>query len=210
MDKKLFAHEKRIEKLEINHEILFNQLSYFQMRDIYKNIIIYFADHLNVYDKTSKSFNNLLKIMDYLSNDDDKIYSLENKKKLIKFFQTIFFLNFLTNSILHNHLSTKINNKIENVCDEQENDSIIPYISFNQLFVTLKMFLEKNVKNDQLQIVIKELYKEYLNDDNLGKIKDEKGEAIKIIGEKIEEQLDYPGIIRITAIRENKLVEFLR
>jgi hypothetical protein len=48
------------------------------------------------------------------------------------------------------------------------------------------MFLEKNVKNDQLQIVIKELYKEYLNDGNLGKIKDEKGEAIKITGEKIE------------------------
>ena len=34
--------------------------------------------------------------------------------------------------------------------------------------------------------------------------------TLKIIWEKIEEQLDYPGIIRITAIRENKLVEFLR
>ena len=34
--------------------------------------------------------------------------------------------------------------------------------------------------------------------------------TLKTIWEKIEEQLDYPGIIRITAIRENKLVEFLR
>ena len=34
--------------------------------------------------------------------------------------------------------------------------------------------------------------------------------TLKAIGTKIEEQLDYPGIIRITAIRENKLVEFLR
>ena len=34
--------------------------------------------------------------------------------------------------------------------------------------------------------------------------------TLKVIWEKIEEQLDYPGIIRITAIRENKLVEFLR
>ena len=34
--------------------------------------------------------------------------------------------------------------------------------------------------------------------------------TLKTIGTKIEEQLDYPGIIRITAIRENKLVEFLR
>ena len=34
--------------------------------------------------------------------------------------------------------------------------------------------------------------------------------TLKTIWEKIEEQLDYPGIIRVTAIRENKLVEFLR
>jgi len=34
--------------------------------------------------------------------------------------------------------------------------------------------------------------------------------VLKTIGEKIEEQLDYPGIIRVTAIRENKLIEFLR
>ena len=34
--------------------------------------------------------------------------------------------------------------------------------------------------------------------------------VLKLIWSKIEEQLDYPGIIRITAIRENKLVEFLR
>ena len=27
---------------------------------------------------------------------------------------------------------------------------------------------------------------------------------------KIEEQLDYPGIIRITALRETKLVQYLR
>ncbi len=34
--------------------------------------------------------------------------------------------------------------------------------------------------------------------------------TLKNIWEKIEEQLDYPGIIRITAVRENKLIEFLR
>ena len=33
---------------------------------------------------------------------------------------------------------------------------------------------------------------------------------LKKIGEKIEEQLDYPGIIRITALRETKLVQYLR
>ena len=33
---------------------------------------------------------------------------------------------------------------------------------------------------------------------------------LKAIGAKIESQLDYPGIIRITAIRETKVIEFLR
>jgi hypothetical protein len=30
------------------------------------------------------------------------------------------------------------------------------------------------------------------------------------VGKKIEEQLDYPWIIRITALRETKLVQYLR
>ncbi len=33
---------------------------------------------------------------------------------------------------------------------------------------------------------------------------------LKTIGEKIDDQLDYPGIIRITGIRENKIHQFLR
>ena len=90
--KKLIEHDKKIENLETNYELLFNQLSIFQMRDIFKNIIIFFADHLEVKDKTSSnSFTNLKNIMNYLSTDDEKKYNLEKKKKLKKFFQTIFF-----------------------------------------------------------------------------------------------------------------------
>ena len=33
---------------------------------------------------------------------------------------------------------------------------------------------------------------------------------LKEIGAKIEAQLDYPGIIRVTGIRETKVIEFLR
>ena len=80
---------------------------------------------------------------------------------------------------MHNHLSTEIKNKIENIGNKKENNSIIPYISYEQLFKTLKIFLEKNVCNTQLQTVIKQVYKEYLNDNNLGDIKDKKGEVIK-------------------------------
>ncbi|MEI6117947.1 MAG: hypothetical protein WCP92_01495 [bacterium] len=33
---------------------------------------------------------------------------------------------------------------------------------------------------------------------------------LKDIGTRIEEKLDYPGIIRVTGIRETKIIEFLR
>jgi ribonuclease Y len=33
---------------------------------------------------------------------------------------------------------------------------------------------------------------------------------LKDIWTKIEEKLDYPGIIRVTGIRETKIIEFLR
>jgi ribonuclease Y len=33
---------------------------------------------------------------------------------------------------------------------------------------------------------------------------------LKTIGQKIEDKLDYPGIIRVTGIRETKVIEFLR
>ncbi len=43
------------------------------------------------------------------------------------------------------------------------------------------------------------------------RIKDtELQQLLKTIGQKIEDQLDYPWIIRVSAIRENKLIEFLR
>jgi ribonuclease Y len=35
-------------------------------------------------------------------------------------------------------------------------------------------------------------------------------ELIKTIGTKIESQLDYPGIIRMVVMRENRIVEYLR
>lgn len=35
-------------------------------------------------------------------------------------------------------------------------------------------------------------------------------DIIKTIGTKIESQLDYPGIIRMVVMRENKIIEFLR
>lgn len=35
-------------------------------------------------------------------------------------------------------------------------------------------------------------------------------ELLKDIANKIEEQLDYPGIIRVTGIRETKIIEYVK
>jgi len=35
-------------------------------------------------------------------------------------------------------------------------------------------------------------------------------ELLKEIANKIEEQLDYPGIIRVTGIRETKIIEYVK
>ncbi len=48
----------------------------------------------------------------------------------------------------------------------------------------------------------------YVNPEKVNDIETEK--ILKTIGTKIEEQLDYPGIIRLTAIRETKIIEYLR
>ncbi|NOZ44165.1 MAG: hypothetical protein GXP45_03355 [bacterium] len=48
----------------------------------------------------------------------------------------------------------------------------------------------------------------YVNPEKISDVQVE--ELLKTIGEKIEEQLDYPGIIRVTGIRETKMIEYLR
>jgi ribonuclease Y len=48
----------------------------------------------------------------------------------------------------------------------------------------------------------------YVNPNKVSDI--EVPELIKTIGNKIESQLDYPGIIRMVVFREHKIVEYLR
>ncbi len=84
---------------------------------------------------------------------------------------------------------------------------------------TTEMFIEKMSELEKLikdvsgvdKVHIMQAGREIMVYVNPEKISDKDLEStLKTIGTKIEEQLDYPWIIRITAIRENKLVEFLR
>lgn len=86
-------------------------------------------------------------------------------------------------------------------------------------FDTKELFIEKMSELEKLiheipgidKVHIMQAWREimvYVNPKEITDIELEK--LLKTIGEKIDEQLDYPGIIRITGIRETKVIEFLR
>ncbi|HKL44027.1 MAG TPA: ribonuclease Y, partial [Candidatus Absconditabacterales bacterium] len=80
-----------------------------------------------------------------------------------------------------------------------------------ELFVEKMSELEKLIKDVSGidKVYIMQAGREIMTYVDPEKVSDKDLEKVmKTIGEKIEEQLDYPGIIRVTAIRENKIVEF--
>lgn len=86
-------------------------------------------------------------------------------------------------------------------------------------FNTKELFIEKMSELEKLIIDVNGVDKVhimqagreimvYVNPEKITDLQVE--ELLKTIGEKIEEQLDYPGIIRVTGIRETKMIEYLR
>ena len=179
LEKKLENHSERIEKLENNQKLMYYQISMYQSRDISKSIYYYFVKHLNI-PNAEKPFFDLKEIMEYLNKSDDGKYSQEDKKKLIKFFKSLFFINKVHNKILHHNLTTKVQQTINQIKDKNDLLSFIPTSSYEQLFDSLGFYIENNIKNEQLQEAMKYVYdQEYINDNGLAKIKDEEKEAIE-------------------------------
>ena len=86
-------------------------------------------------------------------------------------------------------------------------------------FNTKELFIEKMTELEKLittvdgvgKVHIMQAGREIMVYVDPTKISDlEVEELLATIGAKIEEQLDYPGIIRMTAIRETKIIEYLR
>jgi hypothetical protein len=203
----LSEFKEKIKNLENNQKLLFYQLSMYQARDITKNIYYYFCKHLSN-SNGEKPFEDLKTIMNYFNKNDtkDEIYTLKQKKILRKFFRVIFFINKANNRILHNNLSSAVNEAIEK---KEKSDflSLLPPNNYAQLFETLKNYLDLNVKNEQLQEAFKFVYKyDYINDDKIKDIKDNNSEAIKkendsikflITKEEIDEAKKLFDVIKI-------------
>ena len=173
---------ERIERLEKNQKLMYYQISMYHSRDISKNIYYYFAKHLNI-PNHQKPFHDLVDIMDYLKKDGNTtIYSKNEKEKLRKFFKSIFFVNKVNNRTMHNNLTTNLQNDINKYKTKEDELllSLIPPMSFDQLFKSLSFYIENNAKNPQIQEVMKHVYEnEYILDKDLKEIKDTDCEAIK-------------------------------
>jgi len=84
---------------------------------------------------------------------------------------------------------------------------------------TKELFIEKMAELEKLiytvewvkKVHIMQAWREimvYLNPEEVSDMEIEN--LLKVIGQKIEDQLDYPGIIRVTAIREKRMIEYLK
>ena len=169
----------RINKLENNQKLMYYQTLMYQARDIAKSIYYFFTKHLKI-SHESKPFFDLKNIMEYLNKNEGN-YSKEDKKILRKFFKSLFFTNKANNKILHRNLSTRVQEAINEVANKDDLLPLIPVSCYAQLFDSLGFYIENNMKDHQVQEVMKYVYiNDYISDDELGKIKDDKEEAIRL------------------------------
>ena len=169
----------RINKLENNQKLMYYQTLMYQTRDIAKSIYYFFSKHLKI-SHESKPFFDLKNIMEYLNKNEGN-YSEEDKKILRKFFKSLFFTNKVNNKILHRNLSTRVQEAINEVANKDDLLPLIPVSCYAQLFDSLSFYIENNMKDHQVQEVMKYVYiNDYISDDELGKIKDDKEEAIRL------------------------------
>ena len=172
----------KIENLEKSQKLMYYQISMYHSRDISKNIYFYFAKYLKIKNH-DKPFFDLLEIMENIKKDGNtKDYSDEDKKNLRKFFKSLFFVNKVKNRMMHNNLTTQLQNEIKENKTNEDNDllALLPPSSFDQLFKYLSFYIENNTKDQQLQKVMKLVYEnEYIYDEKLKGIKDIDEEVIK-------------------------------
>ena len=191
LEKKVDGLNKRVGKLEINQLLLYHQISMYQTsRDIYKSISTYFFEYLELKKLCINPFEKLKAVLDYTKEKDvnklktmqynaTKIIPDEIKTKLLNYFKLHFFLNKVSNKIVHRNFSEEE----KRILKEQNNDDnlmpLIPDFDFDQCFDTLEYFIENNAKNNQIKKAMEIVYDEkYIKDQNLGPIKDIEGEVI--------------------------------
>ena len=180
---------ERINRLEENQLLLYNQISLYQSsRDIFKSIYYYYFKYLDFAEAHLTNFDKLKKIIHFLEGTDDNksniktenVLTKEKKITLIKYFKFHFFISRLCNKILHRNF----NESQKKIIEEKKIEDLLPLIpnlDFIQCFDSLKFFIENGTKNQQMKEALKFVYENhYKNDSELEEIKDEKGDAFVV------------------------------
>ena len=172
---------KKIENLELevnnlkdeNKEIINNQIALwnsFQFisngRDIWKSIVFYFYQYLGLKDNGSNTYTKLSSILKALKDKELKEKTIINNvdvNKLSQFFYLEFFLNKLLNKIVHRNIkysSTESNRKAK----------LIPTYSFEEAFKNIKLFINTTIKDNEIQVLIKDTIDDYIKDSEIENI----------------------------------------
>ena len=172
---------KKIENLELevnnlkdeNKEIINNQIALwnsFQFisngRDIWKSIVFYFYQYLGLKDNGSNTYTKLSSILKALKDKELKEKTIINNidvNKLSQFFYLEFFLNKLLNKIVHRNIkysSPESNRKAK----------LIPTYSFEEAFKNIKLFINSTIKDNEIQVLIKDTIDDYIKDSEIENI----------------------------------------
>ena len=180
---------ERINRLEENQLLLYNQISLYQSsRDIFKSIYYYYFKYLDFAEAHLTKFDKLKKIISFLqetyenksNSNTENVLTKEKKITLLKYFKFHFFISRLCNKIIHRNFSESQKKIIE---EKKIEDllPLIPNLDFIQCFDSLKFFIENGTKNQQMKEALKFVYENhYKNDSKLEEIKDEKGDAFVV------------------------------
>ena len=199
--------QQRIDLLEKNQALLYNQITLYQTsRDNGKSIFFYLYKYFelngyrNQFDKTKKIFQ-------YLDSKDktDKLTKTQ-KIALNKFLKILFFVNRYHNKILHKRLKTKTLNLNKDIQKIDKNFLVFPDFNYNQFIESIKYFIENVQINEEIQAVLYDEYENYSLDKGLGAIFDSKKETItsenetilfKIKKEEVDKAINYLNSVKI-------------
>ena len=193
----------KIENLEKNQLLLFHQISMHQTsRDISKSINYYFYQYLNLRRVNTNSFEKLKAILNYIEEkDEDKLKKLKSrgameipddlKQKLADYFRVHFFVNKVSNKIVHRNF-TEEQKKILESKKEKEFVPLIPSFEFDQCFDSLEYFVENSIKNEQVKAAMEFVYDDkYCKDKELMSIKESSKETSKETQDKTKTGVIY-------------------
>jgi hypothetical protein len=167
--------EKEIKNLRIENKILMNNQkkmwNYLNLlangRDMIKSIIFYSYEYLGLKKQGNKkdTFTQLTEIYAKLKTNeiDSKLNNL-NKETFLHFLELLLFNKNFLNKVLHRNYAIV---DIENEKNDENNLKLRAEYSFNSFFENLEFFVEKTIKEKDIQKLIAHAYKEYMADEKL-------------------------------------------